>query len=334
MQVAVTEQEDAGTRLDLFLARRKLAASEWSRAAIQKMIQEGAILLNGLRPKPSTRLRLNDLVEIRALPVKNARVMPEPIPLDVLYEDADCIAVNKPPGIVVHPAAGKQTGTLVNALLYHCRDLEGIGGEQRPGIVHRLDKDTSGVMIVAKHDRAFRGLALQFKERRILKEYVALVWGKVKTEKGHIRRPIGRHRRDRKRMSSLYALPRLREATTEWQVEERFRVGSAVGSWVTWLRVKPYTGRTHQIRVHLSDEGFPIVGDKIYGQKQKRLSTLSPAELLNFPRQALHAERLRFDHPVTGRPVEIRAPLFPDMEGLLQRLRKPERSIEKQSVGG
>lgn len=334
MQLAVTEPGDAGTRLDLFLARRKVGASEWSRSAIQKMIQEGEILLNGLRAKPGSRLRLNDVIEVCALPLKEAEVLPEPIPLDVLYEDADCIVINKAPGVVVHPAAGNQTGTLVNALLHRCPDLKGIGGERRPGIVHRLDKDTSGAMIVAKHQRAFHELALQFKERRILKEYVALVWGRMKGEKGHIQRPIGRHRSDRKRMSSLYVLPRSREARTEWRVEERFRVGSA--SWVTWLRVKPHTGRTHQIRVHLSDEGFPIVGDKIYGRNRPPASILAsaPAELLDFPRQALHAERLRFSHPTTGSPVEIRADLFSDMEILLQGLRRLSREIEKQGVGG
>ncbi len=341
MQLPVVDREHAGMRLDLFLARQRLGppgAGEWSRSGIQRMIQGGQIVLNGRRTKPSTRLRASDLIEIRELPLKDTELVPEPIPLDVLYEDGDCIVINKPPGLVVHPAAGRRDGTLVNALLYHCPDLRGIGGERRPGIVHRLDKDTSGVMIAAKHEPAFHQLASQFKERKILKEYLVLVWGRVEAEKGLIRRPIGRHRSDRKKMSSLYSLPRLKEATTEWQVEECFRVGSSeeAFSWVTWLRVKPRTGRTHQIRVHLSDQGYPIVGDKIYGRKrQSVLSSLEEIpELAGFPRQALHAERLGFRHPRTGELLEIRAPLFEDMKNLLDSLRKQGKEVKKRIMGG
>jgi 23S rRNA pseudouridine1911/1915/1917 synthase len=341
MQVTVVDSEYAGMRLDLFLARQRLVPAdvgEWSRSGIQKMIQTGHIVLNGQRTKPSARLKTSDLIEIRELPVRDSELVPEPISLSILHEDADCIVVNKPPGMVVHPAAGRRTGTLVNALLYHCPDLPGIGGERRPGIVHRLDKDTSGVIIVAKHEHAFRQLALQFKERRVLKEYVALVWGRVDREKGLIRRPIGRHRSDRKRMSSLYSLPRLREATTEWQVEEWFHVDLSAqhDSWVTWLRVAPRTGRTHQIRVHLSDQGYPIVGDPIYGRKRRAPLSSRPEipELADFPRQALHAERLGFSHPRTGATLEVTAPLFLDMKNLLEGLRKQGKEIKERTVGG
>jgi len=341
MQVTVVDSEYAGMRLDLFLARQRLVPAgvgDWSRSGIQRMIQAGQVVLNGRTTKPSARLKASDLIEIRELPVKDSELLPEPIPLDILYEDADCIVVNKPPGMVVHPAAGRQKETLVNALLYHCPDLQGIGGERRPGIVHRLDKDTSGVIVVAKHEQAFHQLASQFKERHVLKEYVALVWGRVDREKGLIDRPIGRHRSDRKRMSSLYSLPRLRAATTEWQVEEWFHVGSAADpySWVSWLRVKPRTGRTHQIRVHLSDQGYPIVGDPIYGRKRATFlsSRLEIRELVDFPRQALHAERLRFSHPRTGAALEMSAPLFSDMKNLLERLRKQGREVKKRTAGG
>lgn len=324
-------------RLDLFLARRRLAPGigGLSRSGIQKMIQTGQIFLNGLRAKPSARLRTNDVIEIRELPIKDTELLPEPIPIDILYEDADCIVVNKAPGMVVHPAAGRRKGTLVNALLYHCPDLRGIGGERRPGIVHRLDKDTSGAMIVAKHERAFGRLASQFKERRILKEYLALVWGRLDQQRGLIHRPIGRHRSDRKRMSSLHTVSRLRDATTEWRVEECFGVGSPSDpfSWVTWLRVIPRTGRTHQIRVHLSDHGYPIVGDKIYGRRRQSLqsSLVAVPDLVDFPRQALHAEKLRFNHPDTGTPLEIHAPLFPDMKDLLERLRGKEGALKRKA---
>src|SRR5712692_10090879 len=206
MQLPVVDREHAGMRLDLFLARQRLGppgAGEWSRSGIQRMIQGGQIVLNGRRTKPSTRLRASDLIEIRELPLKDTELVPEPIPLDVLYEDGDCIVINKPPGLVVHPAAGWKNGTLVNALLYHCPDLPGIGGERRPGIVHRLDKDTSGVMVVAKNGGAFQDLAAQFKDRRVAKEYLAVVWGRMARQKGAIDRSIGRHRSDRKRMSSV-----------------------------------------------------------------------------------------------------------------------------------
>jgi 23S rRNA pseudouridine1911/1915/1917 synthase len=255
----------------------------------------------------------------------------EKTPLDILYEDEHCIVINKTAGTMVHPAAGQLTGTLVNALLYHCPDLAGIGGERRPGIVHRLDKDTSGVMVVAKSISSFQRLARQFKERQVEKEYVALVWGKFAADTGVIDRPIGRHRSDRKKMSSRYSLANRREAVTEWRVEKLFKIdgGAPSNAWVSWLRLNPKTGRTHQLRVHLADLGFPIVGDKVYGHKNKdhgrKLVCGSP--LQTFPRQALHAEGLSFFHPARGTPITLRAPLPQDMQDLLKFLEGHSASV-------
>lgn len=316
-------------RLDLFLTRQLLDPSgvgELSRSVIQKMIAGGQVILNGRGTKPATRLKSGDLLDIQWLPPQDTDLDPEPLPLDILYEDGDCIVVNKAPGMLVHPVPGRLRGTLVNALLHHCPNLQGIGGERRPGIVHRLDKDTSGVMVIAKHGQAFHQIALQFKERRVCKEYLALVWGKIDRERGRIDRPIGRHWRDRKRMSSIHRRARLREAITEWQVEDSFRVGAPGNhlSWVTLLRLRPRTGRTHQIRVHLSDQGYPVVGDRVYGPKRRSLAK-NPMEvpgLTDFPRQALHAEKIAFSHPRTGMTLEFHAPLSPDMKRLLDFLRE------------
>jgi 23S rRNA pseudouridine1911/1915/1917 synthase len=313
----------AGMRLDLFLARELSARADgWSRSAIQKMIADGGVTLNGRKAKPGARLKAGDCVEVKLLPPKDAAPEPEPLPLEILYEDADCIVLNKAPGMVVHPAAGWKSGTLVNALLHHCPNLPGIGGERRPGIVHRLDKDTSGVMVVAKNGKAFQDLAAQFKDRRVGKEYLALVWGRMAKAKGAIDRSIGRHRSDRKRMSSLRAGSRAREALTEWRVEEFFPVGSSRSpfSAVTLLRLKPHSGRTHQLRVHLADEGHPVVGDPVYGPRRGKIENV-PA-LRDFPRQALHAERLEFFHPRSGTLMNFCAPLPADIDGLIRRLKE------------
>ena len=326
-QKAIVDSQSAGARLDVFLTRCSAhlwKSQEFSRSGIQKLIAEGHVTLNGKPARASARVKSKDLVAIKTLPPKSLGLAAEPIPLNVLYEDDDCIVINKAPGMVVHPAAGANTGTLVHAILYHCPDLQGIGGEFRPGIVHRLDKDTSGVMIVAKNTAAFHGLARQFKERRVKKEYLALVLGKPKDRHGVIDRPIGRHRSDRKQMSSLYALPRKREAITEWAVEKSFRrKDEALGaSWVSLLRLRPKTGRTHQIRVHLADMGYPVVGDKVYGRK-KANSTVKWGggfDLDSFPRQALHAERLSLFHPRTGGLVEFYAPVAEDIQSLLRSL--------------
>ena len=325
LQEMLVDSAKAGMRLDLFLARYLLPESTpcgFSRSEVQRLIGEGEVTLNGCRVKPSTRVKLNDLVQVQRLPARASALEPEALPLSILYEDNDCMVINKLAGMVVHPAAGRTSGTLVNALLHHSPDIDGIGGERRPGIVHRLDKDTSGVMVIAKNAFAFRRLARQFMERSVTKEYLALVWGRMYPEAGVIDRPIGRHRSDRKRMSSIHYLSQKRDAITEWRVERYFsRIGGAEPSAVvSLLRLKPRTGRTHQIRVHLADMGFPLVGDKVYGHKKKRsrVKEATVPELDLFPRQALHAERLVIHHPRTDQRMEFIASLPDDLASLLK----------------
>ena len=322
----VVDERTAGTRLDIFLTRHSIAgqASGLSRSGIQRLIGSGQITVNGYAAKPSARLKAHDRVQIQELAPREVALQPEALPLQIIHEDEDCIIVNKAPGIVVHPAAGRSHGTLVNALLYHSADLQGIGGEHRPGIVHRLDKDTSGALIVAKNDFALHQLARQFKDRTIDKEYVALVWGKLSSNRGIIDRPIGRHRFDRKKMSSTCALAKKRDAVTEWKVEEIYRIKNKTqdSCWFTWLRIKPRTGRTHQIRVHLADLGHPIVGDRVYGYKKSDGGRNGDSGLAQFPRQILHAEKITFKHPRSGAVITAVAPLPEDISDLLKQLTK------------
>ena len=315
----------AGMRLDVFLAHHFNPAAEsrtdLSRSRIQKLIAEGHVKLNGLTTKPSARLKINDRIEMRLPPPRETALESEALPLDIIYEDGDCIVINKAPGMVVHPAAGRSRGTLVNALLHHCPGLENVGGERRPGIVHRLDKDTSGVMVVAKNMATYHQLTAQFKNRTAQKDYLALVWGEIRSGHGIIDRPIGRHRSDRKRMSSLQVVDRARQALTEWFVEERFGLGgkSPRSGTVTLLRLRPRTGRTHQLRVHLADLGYPLVGDRIYGRRTK--SAVVDVAIDQFPRQALHAAKLSIDLGAPARRREFIAPLAPDISSLLEYLR-------------
>ncbi len=345
--------EHTGMRLDAFLAHRlfdslgegvsthrskessaapleadvKSGSVDLSRSAVQKLITRGCVKVNGQLVKSSVKLKSSDCIEVQWVSPQETRLVAEPLFLPILFEDEDLLLVNKPPGMVVHPAAGNPRGTLVNALLHHCPDLQGIGGERRPGIVHRLDKETSGVMVVAKNETAFQRIAGQFKDRSVAKEYVAFVWGKVQPKKGTIDRPIGRHRTDRKKMSSLYSLARKRPAITKWEMEQVFCLDPLLGpqGWVSLLRVRPHTGRTHQIRVHLADEGYPVLQDKVYGGKSvgpERKGLLGVSGLVDFSRQALHADRLRFTHPRSGEPLDVKAPWFPDMVRLLEGLRQ------------
>ena len=329
LERAVVEEKAAGMRLDVFVTQHfgeTMEQHSFSRSRLQRLIAEGHITVNGAMAKSSTRLKTSDLVELCAIPPTETNLTAEAVPLDLVYEDSECVVVNKAPGMVVHPAAGSRNGTLVNALLYHCPNLRGIGGEGRPGIVHRLDKDTSGVMVVAKNHRSLQHLARQFKDRTVQKEYLALVWGKFDEQSGIIDRPIGRHRSQRQKMSSLHAHPRTREAITEWSVEKTFKMRSDATSirWVTFLRLKPRTGRTHQIRVHLADRGHPLVGDKVYGRRDRSSLVNRGITMLVdiFPRQALHAERLAFDHPKSGLRVEFKVPICDDMARLLMELEK------------
>jgi 23S rRNA pseudouridine1911/1915/1917 synthase len=325
----------AGLRLDLYLARHMIliagTACRPTRTEIQRLIGAGQITVNGAAAKASARLKPHDQVQINvdALLPRETSLQPEALPLEIIFEDADCIVVNKAPGVVVHPAAGQTTGTLVNALLHHWPQLAGVGSEGRPGIVHRLDKDTSGAMIVAKNAPALRCLANQFKARSVDKEYVAVVWGKMTGDAGTIDRAIGRHRSDRKRMSSLHSIGKRRVAVTEWRVERRYALQGAANSqrWVTLLRLKPRTGRTHQLRVHLADLGFPLVGDPLYGYKRqvKSASIVRDRVLDGFPRQALHAEKLTIELIRGGKRVDFVASLPSDLVKLLEHLEMQTR---------
>lgn len=294
-------------RIDRWLNAR---LPDLSRTRIQGLIGEGHVLVNGRRTKAGHRLAPGDAVVARIPdPVPPAGVAPEPIPLAVIYEDDDIIALNKPAGLVVHPAAGHATGTLVNALLHHCRGLEGVGGEVRPGIVHRLDRDTSGIMVAAKNDAAMNGLVAQFKDRLLRKEYRAIVWGAPRTAQGRIETLIGRSPRDRKKMSASPRRGRL--AVTNYSIEKTLGPASL-------LRLQIETGRTHQIRVHLAHIGCPVVGDTVYGRKR-------PAPLpAPAPRQMLHATRLVFRHPRTGAPLDLQAPIPQDMATLIAALSIPD----------
>jgi 23S rRNA pseudouridine1911/1915/1917 synthase len=332
----------AGLRLDLYLARHLIlnagAACRPTRTEIQRLIGAGQITVNGAAAKASARLKPHDQVQVNvdALSPRETSLRPEALPLEIIFEDADCIVVNKTPGVVVHPAAGQTTGTLVNALLHHWPHLAGVGSEGRPGIVHRLDKDTSGVMIVAKNAAALRYLANQFKARSVDKEYIALVWGKMAADAGTIDRAIGRHRSDRKRMSSLHLVGRRRVAVTEWRVERRYALPGGANSqrWVTLLRLKPRTGRTHQLRVHLADLGFPLVGDPLYGRKRHAKSTaIVPDPVLDgFPRQALHAEKLTIELVRGRRRMGFVASLPADLVELLEYLQAQARVVSGENL--
>ena len=304
----LVEARLAGQRLDLALA----TLAELSRSQARRWIDEGRVRVNDAQVAASHRVQEGDSLEAIPPEPEPSPLSPEDIPLDVLYEDVDLVVLDKPAGLVVHPAPGHGGGTLVNALLHRCRDLSGVGGVLRPGIVHRLDRGTSGVMVVAKHDAAHRALAAQFHDHTIDRVYRALVRGVPGAEEGRVDKPVGRHARDRKRMS--VRAPVSREAHTAWRVAERYpRSGCA------WLEVLPETGRTHQIRVHLAAVGLPIVGDPVYGRRGRRAPA---ADLLDRP--ALHAEVLGFDHPTTGSRMRFTAEVPEDLRAVLDTLARAE----------
>ncbi len=302
--------ESDGQRLDTWLTTR---LDGFSRARIQQLIKDGFVLVDGKSRKPHHVLQAGSRVEVSIPPPQPTELKPESIPINLLYEDSDILVLNKPPGLVVHPAPGHASGTLVNALLHHCGDtsggrssLGGIGGELRPGIVHRLDKDTSGVLVVAKNQAALDHLAGQFKRHSVRKEYVALVWGCPHPETGTIESLVGRDPHNRKKMS---AKPRAgRRAVTHYRVLERHEEASV-------LKVEIETGRTHQIRVHLAHIGHPVVGDTQYGRARVSKHAIKAS------RQLLHAERLAFAHPRTGKPLEFHAPIPEDMSVVIRALR-------------
>jgi len=302
----VVEAEDEGLRLDQFLARR---LPDLSRARVQRLIRDGLVSVPRRTPRPALVVEPGLRVEVRVPAAAPADPQPEALPLPILYDDADLVVVDKPAGMVVHPAAGHATGTLVNALLHHVGGLSGIGGRERPGVVHRLDRGTSGLMVIAKHDQAHRALARQFQERRVDKEYVALVWGRVKAGLA-MRTPVGRDRRDRKKMSSRSERARPASSTI---------VDAEPLDGVTLVRVRIETGRTHQIRVHLSEIGHPVVGDELYGGARKAPSRLAATARLTRP--FLHAARLGFAHPRTGARLTFEAPLPDDLADVVALLR-------------
>ncbi len=306
-----TDAAASGLRLDVWLARR---LPSLSRARLQALIGEGHVLVDGAASRPAERLRPGQAVVVHVPPPTPADPEPEDIPLAIVHEDAHLLVVDKPAGLVVHPGAGTRTGTLVNALLKHVHDLSGIGGVLRPGIVHRLDRGTSGLLVVAKDDETHRALVGQFSSRRVEKEYLALVHGVPRARRGEIVAPIGRHPVDRKKMA--VSPSRGREARSTWQLEEALDGASL-------LRVRIHTGRTHQIRVHLASIGHPVVGDATYGGTRTPSSRRAAARdaLRSLTRPALHAARLGFTHPFRGERVEFVAPLPPDLSGVLERLR-------------
>jgi 23S rRNA pseudouridine1911/1915/1917 synthase len=315
--IFVIPPEEAGQRIDRWLAER---LPQVSRTEVQRLIRAGEILVNGLPPKASYPLEANDEVvaKITTAPAESS-VVAEPIDLTILYQDADIIIIDKPSGMVVHPAAGHQAGTLVNALLHHCPDIGQIGGERRPGIVHRLDKDTSGLIAVAKHERALRELQHQFKERTVRKEYLALVEGIPDPSSQTITASIGRHPVDRKRQaafpSNMHSLGiHVREAITDVERAAVYSVpvndSNASGNF-SLVRAFPHTGRTHQIRVHLAWIKHPIVGDPLYGLKRARLRV---------SRLFLHAHRLEIRLPSTGVATEFVAPLPEELASLLREM--------------
>jgi len=292
------------TRIDHFLVKQDIGIS---RTYIQKLIKNDNVLVNNMSVKSNYRLRLNDEIVVTVPPPTELEIVPENIPLAIIYEDSSIIVINKPAGMVVHPAAGNYKGTIVNALLYHCKDLTGIGGKERPGIVHRLDKDTSGLLVAAKNDHSQQHLSHQFKKRMIEKRYIALVAGVVKKESGTIEIPIGRDIKDRKKISPT--TKRARTAVTHFKILERFKNASL-------LEIKIETGRTHQIRVHLADFKHPVLGDIQYGGKNMR-----NWDNIHIARQMLHAERLGIIHPVTEKFVEFKAETPEDMKRVRTLLR-------------
>ena len=291
--------EESGQRIDKYIAEKQ----ELSRVTVQRLMEEGDILVNGKRTKPSYLIQTGDEVTIQMPEAKETDLKPQEIPLDIIYEDKDIIVVNKAKGMVVHPAVGNPDGTLVNAVMAHCKgNLSGIGGELRPGIVHRLDKDTSGLLIIAKNDKAHLEMSEQIQNRQVKKTYLALVKGIVPENEATIKMPIGRSTKDRKKMA---VTPKGKEAITHFKVLERFEK-------YTYLEVSIETGRTHQIRVHMAEIGHPVVGDMVYSNGKNEF---------NIEGQMLHAHRLEFKHPITEKEMCLEASLPEYFTNILLNLR-------------
>lgn len=311
-QVINVPADAEGRRLDV--VAQELLGPDFSRNQIQRLLRDGNMTLDGGPARAAAKVHAGQIISVDLPEPEPSELIPQDMQLDVLFEDEHLIAINKPPGLVVHPAPGHSQGTLVHGLLYHCQgELAGVGGKLRPGIVHRLDKDTSGALIAAKSDAAHRGLVASFAAGRVAKTYLALVWGNPPAN-GEVDSGIGRHPVDRKRMSSQGR--HTKPALSAWKVVRHFKAESSL------LRVKIKTGRTHQIRVHLSEAGFPVVLDATYGGRRQRRSAPEPvaAALKQADRQMLHALELSLDHPITGRPLDLMAPLPKDFRSVLKAL--------------
>ncbi len=288
----IVEQSEEKNRLDSYIASKGL---ELSRSMIKKLLEDGKITVNGEITKASYKVQLNDKIEIDIEKPKEVKLEAQEIPLDVIYEDNDILVVNKQKGLVVHPGNGNLDGTLANAVMAHCKDsLSGIGGELRPGIVHRLDKDTSGLLIIAKNDKAHIKMSEQIKDRKVKKTYIALVRGIISENEATINMPIGRSTKDRKKMA---VTKNGKEAITHFKVLNRFTTNKAS---YTLLEVKIDTGRTHQIRVHMAEIGHPVIGDTVYSNGKNEFGVVG---------QCLHAEKLEFTHPITEKKMKLEAPL-------------------------
>lgn len=300
-------------RIDLFLALRE---KDLTRSRIQSLIKDRYVQVNGLPVKTGYKLKTNDRVRIIVPPPIPCEIVPQPVDFSLIYEDPWLIVLDKPPGLVIHPAPGHINGTLVHGLLHHCSNLSGVGGVLRPGIVHRLDKDTSGILVVAKNDNTHAGLSSQFKEGRVNKKYIALIHGVMQGQKGEIDMPISRHPVRRKEMAVTKA--KGKRALTLWKKLD------VIGNRFTLLEVSLKTGRTHQIRVHLSHLGYPIVGDPVYGFRKTWWDRQCPEALdiaRSINRQMLHSMLLGFIHPGTGEYCEFESPVAPDMENIIKGLK-------------
>jgi 23S rRNA pseudouridine1911/1915/1917 synthase len=310
LQKIEVSKDDAGKRIDVLCAEK----AGISRSRIQRFIEKKCILVNFRSVPQNYRVKTDDVITLKIEEKeKQAGLIPEALPLEILYEDRYLAVVNKPAGMVVYPAAGHNRGTLMNAVSYHCKRLATVGGPLRPGVVHRLDKDTSGVMVVALDDAVYYKLVEEFRQRTINRRYIAVVYGELKADSGEISFNIGRSESDRKKMSTR--MRKGKEAFTAWMVIERF-------CNATLIEAKLRTGRTHQIRVHLASIGHPVLGDKTYGKKvEVEVKVEGKKKKIVFPRQMLHAELLGFIHPITGEYLEFKSPLPEDMEEKIKALR-------------
>ncbi|MBA3016017.1 MAG: RluA family pseudouridine synthase [Proteobacteria bacterium] len=314
VEITVLESNH-GQRLDQFLAQHAaLFSGDFSRAMFQELIVKKKVLVNDLVRKNNYRVRTHELIQVSVPAPIPSELVPEPVEFTLVYEDDYILVLSKPPGIVVHPACGNLTGTLVHGLLHHCTGLSGINGQIRPGIVHRLDKDTSGVMVVAKNDEAHHSLSSQFKNKTAKKTYYALLDGVPSGKEGKICSSIGRHPVNRKKMA-VVAETRGKAAVTNWKVMTRFDHN------LLWAEIGIETGRTHQIRVHMASIGLPVAGDAVYGKKNDKYNDLG------IKRQCLHASRLSFSHPATNQQVTYVAELSPDLAGVLELLQFSVREL-------